>query len=43
MLERHRLDMNQAEGRLMERDEHARIVSTMARIIVDEIDAITPT
>ena len=38
-LEVHRLEMRQADDKLMDRADHARILSTFARYVVDEIGA----
>jgi len=38
-LERHRLEMRQAEAELMDRADHARILGTFARLVVDEVGA----
>lgn len=43
MLERHRMTMRQADDELVPRDEHERVVASIGRIIVDEIDAAAPT
>ena len=38
-LEVHRSQMRERDAQLMERDDHARILQTFARIVVDEINA----
>lgn len=42
LLERHEKEMKEADDRLIDRAEHERVVASIARIVVDEIEAAAP-